>query len=216
MGTPNSELTLLWTTTTDISVSLGYPFYIRLTGGIEDDHIVDLESGAVVAVTLRAANVEDTTTNLVATAIVAAEQVNDLPPTGAAPLVLAKIVGNERYPSNQTLIDLDAVAVRPYIAKADRGRRCWTTAPVYGTRHRVRGSRGNRLTQRRGEGVDRSLSHFYDTDRFRHLHPSAHQNILKRFIVHASAFNISLLTRQEIGRGTPWALHGRRNDLLAV
>jgi transposase len=113
------------------------------------------------------------------------------------------------------MVDLQAVAVRSYIAEPDRGRRDWTEtpeaqAPVYGNRRRVRGARGQRLLRRRGEYVERSFAHVYDTGGLRRTHLRGHQNILKRLLVHAGAFNLGLLMRQAFGRGTPRGLQGRR------
>lgn len=82
--------------------------------------------------------------------------------------------------------------------------------PVYGNRQRVRGARGKRLMRRRGEYVERSFAHVYDTGGLRRTHLRGHQNILKRLLVHAGAFNLGLLMRQAFGRGTPRGLQGRR------
>ena len=70
--------------------------------------------------------------------------------------------------------------------------------------------------RRRGECVERSFAHLYDTGRLRRTHLRGHQNILKRLIVHAGAFNLGLLMRQAIGRGTPRGLQGRRRGFLAL
>jgi transposase len=178
------------------------------------EHAVDLDSGALVAVTLHGAAVGDTT-SLVETAIAAAEHVVGAHAARATPAGLAELVADKGYHSNQTMIDLDAVAVRSYIAEPDRGRRDWTKTPeaqrpVYGNRRRVRGVRGKRLMRRRGEYVERSFAHVYDTGGLRRTHLRGHQNILKRLLVHAGAFNLGLLMRQACGRGTPRGLQGRR------
>jgi hypothetical protein len=52
------------------------------------------------------------------------------------------------------------------------------------------------------------LSHVYDTGGPRRTHLRGHQNILKRLLVHAGAFNLGLLMRQVFGRGTPRGLQG--------
>jgi transposase len=178
------------------------------------EHAVDLDSGALVAVTLHGADVGDTT-SLVETAIAAAEQVEAAHAASAAPAELAEIVADKGYHSNQTMVDLAAVAVRSYIAEPDRGRRHWTETPeaqdpVYGNRRRVRGARGKRLLRRRGEYIERSFAHVYDTGGLRRTHLRGHQNILKRLLVHAGAFNLGLLMRKVFGRGTPRGLQGRR------
>ena len=184
------------------------------------EHAVDLDSGALVAVTLQGADVGDTT-SLVETAIAAAEQVEAAHAASATPAELAEIVADKGYHSNQTMIDLDAVAVRSYIAEPDRGRRDWTKTPeaqgpVYGNRRRVRGARGKRLMRCRGEYVERSFAHVYDTGGMRRTHLRGHQNILKRLLVHASAFNLGVLMRQAFGRGTPRGLQGGHFDPPAL
>jgi len=173
------------------------------------EHAVDLETGALVAVTLHGADVGDTT-SLLATALAAAEQLEAAQATAPRDLVADK-----GYHSNETLLALEAIGVRSYLAEPDRGRRCWTKAPeaqepVYGNRRRVSGRRGKRLMRRRGEYVERTFAHVYDTGSFRRTHLRGHQNILKRLIVHAGAFNLGLLMRHAIGRGTPRGLQGRR------
>ena len=176
------------------------------------EHAVDLESGALVAVTLQGADVGDTT-SLVETAIAAAEQVEAAHAASPTPPVLTEIIADKGYHSNQTMIDLAAVGVRSYIAEPERGRRDWATtpeaqAPVYGNRRRVRGARGKRLLRQRGEYVERSFAHVYDTGGLRRTHLRGHRNILKRLLVHASAFNLGVLMRQAFGRGTPRGLQG--------
>jgi transposase len=176
------------------------------------EHAVDLDSGALVAVTLRGADVGDTT-SLVETAIAAAEQVEAAHAESPRPAALTEIVADRGYHSNQTMIDLHAVGVRSYIAEPDHGRRHWTNTPqaqraVYGNRRRVRGLRGKRLMRRRGEYVERSFAHVYDTGGMRRTHLRGHPNILKRLLIHASAFNLGILMRQVFGRGAPRALQG--------
>jgi hypothetical protein len=63
--------------------------------------------------------------------------------------------------------------------------------------------------RRRGEYVERTFAHVYDTGGLRRTHLRGHQNILKRLMVHAGAFNLGLLMRHAIGRGTPRGLQGR-------
>ncbi len=181
---------------------------------------MDLDSGALVAVTLHGADVGDTT-SLIETAIAAAEQVEAAHATSPTSAELTAIVADKGYHSNQTLVDLTAVAVRSYIAEPDRGRRDWTTmpeaqSPVYRNRRRVRGVRGKRLLRRRGEYVERTFAHVYDTGGLRRTHLRGHQNILKRLLVHAGAFNLGLLMRKAFGRGTPRGLQGRRLTLDAL
>jgi transposase len=177
------------------------------------EHAVDVETGAIVAVTLQDADQGDTTT-IVETATAAAEQVEDAQADVEEPQALEEIVADKGYHSNQTMIDLDAVAIRSYIAEPDRGRRDWSAAPdaqapVYGNRRRIRGRRGRRLMRRRGETIERSFAHLYDTGGMRRTHLRGHTNILKRLLIHAGGFNLGLVMRHVIGIGTPRGLQGR-------
>jgi transposase len=184
------------------------------------EHAVDLDTGAIVAVTLQGADEGDTTT-IVETAIAAAEQVEDAQAHRAAPQALAEIVADKGYHSHQSMIDFAAVGIRSYVAEPDRGRRDWSAAaqaqaPVYGNRRRIRGRRGRRLMRRRGETIERSFAHVYDTGGMRRTHLRGHTNILKRLLIHAGGFNLGLLMRQLIGVGTPRRLQGRRAAVIAT
>ena len=184
------------------------------------EHAVDLDTGAIVAVTLQGADEGDTTT-IVETVIAAAEQVEDAQVDVTEPQLLEEIIADKGYHSNQTMVDLDAVGIRSYIAEPDRGRRDWSEepeaqAPVYRNRRRIRGQRGRRLMRRRGERIERSFAHVYDTGGMRRTHLRGHTNILKRLLIHVSGFNLGLILRHMIGVGTPRGLQGRRPAAIAA
>ena len=85
------------------------------------EHAVDLETGALVGVTVQEANQGDTTTiaqtlTTAAEALEAVARVTD-DHTG----VLDEIVADKGYHSNQVLTDLAALDRRSYIAEPDRG-----------------------------------------------------------------------------------------------
>jgi hypothetical protein len=67
----------------------------------------------------------------------------------------------------------------------------------------VRGGYGKSLLRRRGELVERSFAHCYETGGMRRTHLRGHENILKRQLLHVGAFNLSLILRQVLGTGTP-------------
>src|SRR4029453_10736215 len=77
-----------------------------------------------------------------------------------------------------------------------------------------RGTRGERLQRQRGERVERSFAHLYETGRMRRTHLRGQSNILKRLLIHASAFNLGRLLRQLVGLGTPRGLQGRAGLVL--
>jgi transposase len=109
--------------------------------------------------------------------------------------------------------------MRSYCSEPDRGRRNWIDkadekAAVYANRRRIRGERGKRLLRQRGERVERSFAHMYETGRMRRTHLRHHPNILKRLLIHASAFNLGLLMRKICGSGTPRRLRDRLNAFI--
>ena len=181
------------------------------------EHAVDLETGAVVAVTVQDADEGDTTTSR-ETLIEAAEQIEAVRPDGDG---LQELVGDKGYHSNQWLVDLEELEVRSYIAEPDRGRRNWTKNPtardaVYRNRRRIRGARGLRLLRLRGEHLERPFAHLYETGGMRRVHLRGHTNIRKRLLIHTAGFNLGLLMRQLIGVGTPRGLQGRRIAVVAA
>jgi transposase len=89
------------------------------------EHAVDLETGAIIGVTVQDADDGDTMT-CVETLIEAAEQVETVQPDGEA---IEDIVGDKGYRRNQSLVDFEAVGVRSYISEPNRGRRNWTKNP---------------------------------------------------------------------------------------
>src|SRR5438094_9707139 len=93
------------------------------------EHAVDLETGAIVAVTVQGAEEGDTTT-IVETAIAAAEQGEEAQGDVNEPQALEEIIGDKGYHSKQSMVDLRAVGSRAYSAEADRGRRDCTWEPV--------------------------------------------------------------------------------------
>src|ERR1700692_3260980 len=163
------------------------------------EHAVDLETGALVAVTLQDADQGDTTT-IIETVIAAAEQSEDAQATVQTPEPLAEIIADKGYHSNQIMIELAAVGLRSYVAEPDRGRRDWSQelaaqTLVYANRRGVLGARGRRLMRQRGELIERSFAHLYDTGGMRRTHLRGHTNILKRLLIHAGGFNLGLLLR---------------------
>jgi transposase len=190
------------------------------------EHAVDLETGAVVAVTLQGADQGDTTTVVETLAqagerisAVAAETNNEtvgerVKATGPTELVLDK-----GYHSGATLQSLQGVAVRSYCSEPDRGRRHWDgkqdeQRAVYANRRRIRGERGKCLLRQRGEKVERSFAHAYDTGGMRRTHLRRQDNIIKRLLIHVGAFNLSLILRQTLGIGKPRRLQDSASAVL--
>jgi len=128
-------------------------------------------------------------------------------------------VTDKGYHSNDTLKAMAQVQVRSYISEPDRGRRHWqgkaeAQQAVYGNRRRIQGERGKELLRRRGELLERSFAHAYETGRMRRVYLRGRENVLKRVLLQIGALNLSLLMRQLFGKGTPRGLHDLSAELL--
>ena len=182
------------------------------------EHAVDMESGAVVAVTVQAANEGDTSTieetlNQASEHIeIVAQALNQ--EAGAVVVEAegpAELVTDKGYHSRAVARQLAEAGVRSYISEPERGRQRWAgqaaeQAAVYGNRRRVRGERGQQLQRHRGERLERVMAHLYETARMRRVHLRGHNNILKRLLIHVCGLNLGLLMRSIFGVGTPRGL----------
>lgn len=179
------------------------------------EHAVDMESGAILAVTLQPANRGDTT-SIGETLTQAGENIVDVVAAGAEQIseeALTEIVADKGYHSNAVVTEHHRPGVRTYIAEPDRGRRDWEGKSaerdaVYANRRRIRGQRGRRLMRKRGELIERTFAHCYDTGGMRRTHLRHHENILKRLLIHVAGFNLSLVMRRVFGLGTARGLQG--------
>jgi transposase len=192
------------------------------------EHAVDLETGAVLAVTLQPADQGDTTT-IVETLAEAGENVADLIDREAAkaePGVnlegIEEVVADKGYHSGAALVRMKQSGVRTYIPeKKQAGKRHWIgkkdeQQAVYANRQRASGNYGKGLLRKRGELIERSFAHCYDTGAMRRTHLRGHENILKRQLIHVGAFNLSLIFRTLLGAGTPRELRNRLGLLVFV
>ena len=184
------------------------------------EHAVDLETGAVVAVTVSGGAAGDTTT-IHETLVEAGEHIAEVARVTNNAEVGERVqadgpreaVADKGYHSNDTLQALAESEVRTYISEPDRGRRRWNGKAeakdaVYGNRRRINGERGKELLRQRGELLERSFAHAYDTGGMRRLHLRGRENILKRILIHIGAFNLSLIMRELQGKGTPRGWQG--------
>jgi transposase len=185
------------------------------------EHAVDMETGAIVSVTVQGADQGDTTTiaETITAAADALDAVADI--TDGHTAVIDEVVTDKGYHSNQTLVDLAALDLRTYIAEPDRGRRHWKKQPaardaVYANRRRIRGARGLALLRRRSEYLERPHAHLYETGGLRRTHLRGHTNILKRLLVHVGGFNLALFMRTRFGIGTPRGRQGRVAVIVAL
>ena len=181
------------------------------------EHAVDLETGAVVALTVQPGDRGDTA-SMVTTLAEAGCAVTEMAGRAAhadavGPVATVSEVGVERvvadkgYHSKKALQDLVEVGVRTVIAEPERKRQKWSgqsaaQAAVYANRRRMDTQTAKALMKRRGELIERSFAHLYDTGGMRRVHLRGKANIAKRTLIHAAAFNLSLILREMLSVGT--------------
>jgi len=189
------------------------------------EHAVDMDSGAIVSVSLHEADKGDTntlldsivdaTTNL--RVLVNDERLADK----ISAQWMSEVVLDKGYHSNQTLVDLETMNIRSYACEPKRGRRKWAgnaeaQRAVYANRRRMKQDRGIRLRRKRGELLERPNAHCYETGGMRHLYLRGRENILKRLLVHVAGCNLGLLMRKVCRIGTPRSLQGALRAFLAL
>ncbi len=129
------------------------------------------------------------------------------------------MVADKGYHSGAVLVEMKSAEVRTYIPeKKQKGQRHWEgkqeqQQAVYANRRRVNGAYGKHLLRKRGELIERSFAHCYDTGGMRRTHLRGHENILKRLLIHVGAFNLSLIFRTLLGSGTPREWKNRQGVL---
>src|SRR5271170_3463435 len=189
------------------------------------EHAVDMETGAIVAVTLHGADVGDTTT-IPETVAEAGERITSVVADSNGAEVVKQVstdgprevVTDKGYHSRALVSDLTEWGVRTYCSEPNRGRQRWSEQEreqqaVYANRRRIRGERGRRLLRQRGEKLERWNQHLYDRGGMRRVYLRGRENILKRLVVHSGAANLGLLMRKLFGKGTP---RGLAAALLAI
>jgi transposase len=192
------------------------------------EHAVDLDSGAVLAVTLQPADKGDTTPmneTLIEAGMAVAELVVEQAGSHSEESKInirgiEELVADKGYLSGAVLQRVKSYGVRSYIPeKRQMGKRIWAgkadeQQATYENRRRVRSDYGKRLLKRRSELVERSFAHCYETGGLRRCHLRGRENILKRQLIHVGAFNLSLILRKILGAGTPRELKNKATRLV--
>jgi transposase len=189
------------------------------------ENAVDMETGAIVAVTTHGGAAADTATvegTVIEAGAAVAELVPAEPPEGKYQVHLGgveEVVADKGYHSNEVAVRLSELGVRTYIAEPDRGRRNWEVKQaereaVYGNRRRIRGKRGKRMQRQRGEKIERNFAHQFDTGGMDRLYVRGIDNVHKKLLVQAAACNLALLMRSMYGAGKPRAAHDQSVEAI--
>jgi transposase len=182
------------------------------------ENAVDMETGAILAVTTHGGAVADTATidaTVIEAGIAVAGLIAEETPTGQSVVNyggVEEVVADKGYHSNAVAVGLAELGVRTYVAEPERGARNWEgkqaeKEAVYANRRRIEGERGKRLQRQRGERIERNFAHQFDTGGLDRLYVRGTENVHKKFLIQAAACNLALLMRSLYGSGKPRAAH---------
>jgi transposase len=185
------------------------------------EHAVDLETGALVAITVQPGDAGDTT-SLFATLGAADDNA-----TAVELGLIEEVVADRGYHSGAVVTELTEVLLRTYVAEPRRTRRRWKDKAngreeqraVYANRRRLRSRRNAKLQAKRAELNERSNAHLYETGGMRRVYLRGRENVAKRLLLHGAAFDLGLVMRKRYGVGTPRGANWRAivvSVLLAV
>jgi transposase len=186
---------------------------------------VDMETGAIVAVTSHGGAAADTSTveeTVLEAAVAVAGLLENATEESKQQVHAAgveEVVADKGYHSNEVLRSLTGWDLRTYIAEPERGERNWDgkaaeKKAVYANRRRVGGERGKRLQSQRGERVERNFAHQFDTGGLDRLYVRGLENVHKKLLLQAAACNLALLMRTFHGAGKPRAAHDRISEAI--
>lgn len=170
------------------------------------EHVVDLESGAIVDVELKPGDEADAK-ELTERVREAEEGLNAAlaEPPGVARI--KTVVGDMGYCALDALVELQAAGIRTAIPDPVRNRHVEKLSPEQ--RHALRTAQrtcrsasGRELMRHRGEFAERSFVHVLDYGGARRTTLRGRENIKKRYLVQAACLNLSILLRKTLGIGT--------------
>jgi len=182
------------------------------------ENAVDMETGAIVAVTTHGGAEADTATveaTVIEAGVAVAELIAEKTEHGqyaVHPGGVEEVVADKGYHSNEVTVGLTQLQVRTHIAEPARGARNWEgkqaeQQAVYGNRRRIRGEYGKGMQRRRGEKIERNFAHQFDTGGMDRLWVRGRENVHKKLLLQAAACNLALLLRSIYGAGKPKAAH---------
>ena len=170
------------------------------------EHVVDLETGAIVAVELKAGDEPDAK-ELTDRVRETEEGLNAAlgEPPGVARI--KTVVGDLGYCALDALVALQTAGVRTAIPDPVRNRQVAKLKPeqrqaLRAAQRTCRSASGRALMRRRGEFAERSFVHVLDYGGARRTTLRGRENIKKRYLVQAACLNLSILLRRTLGIGT--------------
>lgn len=172
------------------------------------EHVTDLETGAIVAAQVRCGD-EGDTADLAARVLAAGETLARVCEDPKQAKVLSSLTADEGYFAVEEVGCLQAGRVRvvigdPHAAKRKVSKQDGIVRGVLSkARRAVKSKSGKALLRKRGEHLERSFCHVLDHGSLRRATLRGRENLTKRQLGGALAYNLSLLMRHLLGQGTP-------------
>jgi transposase len=196
-----------WTSPTDPEARIAKLKDGRTHLAYKPEHAVDLDTGAIVAAEVHAADQSDTAT--LPGTLETAEA--NLAAVGAAPTPEdpAELVADKGYHSRDGLKGLEDGAWKSRIAeKRSAGVNRWrgdgeARRAVYNNRARLRSGVAREAFRLRAELVERSFALTLDRGGMRRAWLRGRENLRKRYLIHVAGYNLGLVMRLLVGAGTP-------------
>jgi transposase len=183
------------------------------------EHVVDLDTNAILAAEIYPANFHDTVTleDSLHTAQLHQQE-------AGSEQEIKDAVADKGYHGAETLTNLrEYTTYRSYVPEPERQHQCvWTNKPpeqreaVVANRRRTRGERGRKLQRLRSERVERTFAHVCETGGARRTWLTGIENVRKRYLLSAAAHNLGVLMRSLFKMGTPRGLQQFKTDLEGV
>jgi transposase len=210
-----------WASPTDPEARIAKLKDGRTRPAYKPEHAVDLDTGAIVAAEVHAADQGDTAT---LPGTLAAAEAN-LAAVGAAPSAEdpSELVADKGYHSREGLKGLEDGPWKSRIAeKKAAGVSRWrgdeeARRAVYNNRARLRSGVAKEAFKLRAELVERSFALTLDRGGMRRARLRGRENLRKRYLVQVAGYNLGLVMRLLVGAGTPREfLAGGSARLLAL
>jgi transposase len=188
------------------------------------ERAVDMDTGAIVAITVQGATEGDTST-LEGTLEAAEHNLDEAREHAGDESKRAhdpeEVVADKGYRSKMVMLTLRLAGSCGYIAEPRRKRQGWEDqaaeqAAVYTDRRRKDDARGLGWIRLHGEIIERAFAHAFETGEMRRTHLRQHDNIAKQLLLNIAGFNLGLLMRDRFGMGKPRCLQGRPAALGAA
>jgi transposase len=217
-----------WQSRTDADAEIARLKDGRTRLAYKAEHVVDLETGVVVAAEILPATAQDART-LEPSLAAARSNIEDArarekdddddepgPNAGnaveAEPTPMLEVVGDKGYHTVEGLLRLKDAGYRTYIpAPKNPGKKrhfrnkggMLAREAFYSNRARCSRAKGKRYLRKRGEFLERTFAHACETGAHRRTRLRGRSNVRKRYLVHIAGLNLGIVMRARFGHGTP-------------